>query len=294
MTRTSQPDPPPFWWASQPPPPAIPKSELEAAIRSAFPEGEAASGLISLLKPSVRLWPQVPDLRTPRRPHSRLGGKPLAPKGWEWPLYDAEPMLFIGQIDCAEISGFAAAAPLPRDGLLAFFADPDVASGCGGWGNSEEGAVFHWPAGSTLVETDPPEPDVEIVPECSLVPFEVWELPDSFSARMTLQTDDKDFRHRYFEIAGEHGIRVPEAPRGLSGGDIISLLGWSYLVQRELETVDGAADDENWRLLLQVGTYDNGSTRHYWGPGGMLYFVIEEKDLAAGDFSRVVFEAQHT
>ena len=58
---------------------------------------------MDLALPAIGLWPQrradVPAVA------SRLGGTPLAPPDWEWPTFEDEPMLFVGQIDCAELRG---------------------------------------------------------------------------------------------------------------------------------------------------------------------------------------------
>lgn len=267
-------------------PTSLSRDELEAMIRAEFPDREDAEALLALLKPCLFLWPRVlpPD---DSRLTSRLGGHPMAPAGWEWPCLGDEPMLFIGQINCAEIADLNKCLALPASGWLAFFADPDIATGCdGGWG--EEGAVFHWPAGTELMKAEPPEPDVEIMPECGLVFTEVLDLPHMLSQKIEGRFD----RDKYYRIYERDGVRMPEGHRGLDTTDLNKLLGYLHPVQGRVDLYQ--EPDEHWHLLLQIGSYDAGPKHHYWGPGGSLYFVIEEKDIAAGRFDRVKFTAQHT
>lgn len=267
-------------------PASLTREELEVIIRTEFPERDDFDALLALLKLSLFLWPRT-LVPTDSRLVSRLGGHPMAPAGWEWPCLGDEPMLFIGQINCAEVAGLKKSQPLPASGWLAFFADPDIATGCdGGWG--EEGVVFHWRPGTELMKAEPPEPDVEIMPECGLSFTEVLDLPHMFSTRIEGRFD----RKKYFRIYEHNGIRMPEGHPGLDTTDLNKLLGWLHPVQGELSLYQEPS--EHWHLLLQVGTYNTGDQRHFWGPGGSLYFVIEEKDLAAGRFDRVQFTAQHT
>ena len=57
---------------------------------------------------------------------SRLGGVPDLPKGMSWPtaFSDQKPLLFLGQINLAEIHPFDANHELPSDGMLYFFHHP--------------------------------------------------------------------------------------------------------------------------------------------------------------------------
>lgn len=271
--------------ATEPLPTSLTRDELEAMIRAEFPDRDDVDALLALLRPSLFLWPRA-LAPLDSRLVSRLGGHPMAPAGWEWPCLGDEPMLFIGQINCAEIAGLKKSQPLPASGWLAFFADPDIATGCdGGWG--EEGAVFYWPSGTELMKAEPPEPDVEIMPECGLSFTEVLDLPHMFSG--LVRSFDRD---KYCRVSWRDGIRMPEGQRQPDTDDRNKLLGYLHPVQGRVDLYQ--EPDEHWHLLLQIGSYDAGPKHHFWGPGGTLYFVIEEKDLAAGRFDRVKFTAQHT
>ena len=65
--------------------------------------------------------------------------------------------------------------------------------------------------------------------------------------------------------------------------------GWPDLLQRDLEIIDG--DWEGWSML---GSYENGSESYGWGPGGNLYFMLRDKDLAKRRFSHADVEMQCT
>jgi len=47
-------------------------------------------------------------------------------------------------------------------------------------------------------------------------------------------------------------------------------------------------------LLLQIGWYHNGWDWESWGPGGTLYFTLNEKDIAERRFDRAELDVQCT
>jgi len=271
-----------------PPPEAPSRAQREAEIMAAHPD-DFGRWLTTQLRPGVCLWPR-PEPADPAV--SRFGGRPLAPEGWTWPDKDGEPMLFIAQIDCAALSGTAVASLLPSDGLLSFFGDPDISCGAGFGGGERYGAVYHWPSGTRLVLRDPPEPDVEIAPCAGLEFIETLVLPPLCARVVEAQAkgrlEDRDFRMRY---PSERGVDKLADGTEVSPDDMSMLLGWAQWVQDEAYAIDSR---EKWRLLLQVGTYDNGIEDRWWGPGGSLYFMIREADLLARRFDRVEFDGQFT
>jgi uncharacterized protein YwqG len=65
--------------------------------------------------------------RQPQRSFSFLGGKPLTPDNFEWPLVHnreglLEPLTFMGQVDCSKIPDATPQSILPNKGVLYFFA----------------------------------------------------------------------------------------------------------------------------------------------------------------------------
>jgi uncharacterized protein YwqG len=55
---------------------------------------------------------------------SRLGGDPDLPPTLAWPQIQGEPLVFVAQLDLAELARYEAATELPRAGLLSFFYAP--------------------------------------------------------------------------------------------------------------------------------------------------------------------------
>ncbi len=72
----------------------------------------------------VRLVPQIP-LRDAILTRSLLGGRPRLPQGMEWPHVDGRPGDFLAQVSCADLPADLWDGLGPRQGWLAFFANPD-------------------------------------------------------------------------------------------------------------------------------------------------------------------------
>jgi uncharacterized protein YwqG len=218
---------------------------------------------------------------------SRLGGTPLAPPDWEWPTFEDEPMLFVGQIDCAELRGLPGAELLPPHGVLAFFGDHDAVQGGDSLGMS---AVYHWPEADRLVAAQPPIEPILTFPACAMAPRPILDLPHPFSHAVSKLQLGKDERDAYFDAwleIREHGIpRECVRYAGFS-----KLLGWPHLLQNDLWRFESEDDA---RLLLQVDSYCNGETLHGWGTGGNLYYLLPECDLRARFYDNCDFEGQFT
>jgi hypothetical protein len=218
-----QPPTMPFWWSQQSPPTALTRDEVEACIRRAFPEAELAEQLLALIRPSIHLWPGPAIEPTPRS--LRLGGLPFAPAGWSWPRAEGEPLLFIGQFDCAALAQHAAGALLPPDGTLAFFGGPDITYETIFADRPERAVMFHWPAGTPLHLAARPEPDIRILPLSGVQAFDVHELPRYGEVVL------KDFmRHeiarRYFKFLKEIEVRVSTNDAPEYRRKATKLLGW--------------------------------------------------------------------
>jgi uncharacterized protein YwqG len=268
-------------------PTGIARAELEERVRAEFP-GDLARRVLALARPTIGVWPrQWRENSDPRA--SRLGGVPLIPEKWVWPSLDGEPMLFVGQINCAELGTLSSADVFPRSGLIAFFGDNDFLHGCTGGLETEGAAVFHWPETETLIPASDPIEDFEQLPKCGLAFYETHSLPDMRSREIEQLPFDRDQRERYRNL--HEAVRA----YGVTGrrlGDIRTskLLGWPDMVQNDF--MPGPGGEHRERLLFQVGGYGDGTDSHDWGPGGLVYFAISEKNLAARCFDRVLFEMQ--
>jgi uncharacterized protein YwqG len=294
--QSLQPSPPPgqqqlkeqvwqktIWQCDHAPPPALARNEIAQRLRQSVPE--FADRLIELALPAIGLWPQRRAEVEPTA--SCFGGMPLAPPGWQWPVAKQEPLLFVGQINCAELRGVPGAELLPTSGLLAFFGDHDAVTGCFPF---DHHCVFHWPDVGRLVPARSDPDPVLVFPCCALVPRPIIDLPHPDSSAVGEFNLSEDQRRSYFDVwqeVREHGIPGDCA----NCASFSKLLGWPALLQNEIGMLDSPAAA---RLLLQVDEYCNGEELHGWGPGGSLYYVLPERDLRAQIFERCELEGQFT
>ena len=124
------------------------RAELEPLLFDAFPR-ETARALMALARPAIRVWPQPLariryGLAVWRFAHGReeLGvadNRGVAERGGIARLNQSpqerepmphEPNWFLGQINCVDLKDFAAASMLPEHGILSFFGDSDLVTGC--------------------------------------------------------------------------------------------------------------------------------------------------------------------
>jgi uncharacterized protein YwqG len=271
-----------LWQCDNPPPVALTRDEIAERLRQSIPE--FCDSLMGLALPAIGLWPVRPsDIPATA---SRFGGTPLAPADWQWPTVQEEPLLFVGQINCAELRGLPGAALLPSSGLLAFFGDHDAVHGCFPY----DGGVYFWPDVDRLVPAKASIEPIEVFPSCALTPRPTLDLPHPFSrAVRELQmgkAQQSSYADAWWDIR-DHGI--PPDCVGYTG--FSKLLGWPDLVQNDLK---GFQSRDDARLLLQVDSYCNGDDYHSWAPGGSLYYLLPEQHLRAGVFAGCELEGQFT
>jgi Domain of unknown function (DUF1963) len=161
-----------IWQSDHPPPPALTRGEIAERLRQSVPE--FCDRLMDLALPAIGLWPQRRAEVGPMA--SRFGGVAMAPPGWQWPVAEEEPLLFVGQINCAELRGLPGAEQLPASGLLAFFGDHDAVTGCFPF---DSHCVFYWPDAERLIQAKAPIEPLEIFPTCALAPRPLIDLPSS-------------------------------------------------------------------------------------------------------------------
>jgi uncharacterized protein YwqG len=271
-----------------PPPQAMSLAEIGQLLADQFP-ADRAEQLLRLARPAIGLWPQ--------RRHSalaatasRLGGMPHAPPGWLWPLCETEPMFFLGQVNCAELTGLAAADRLPSSGLLAFFGDHDAVMSGMRYGERPI-AVYHWAEIDRLVPVAPPVELPIVFPACGIAFYPFIDLPDRFSRVVESvfpeQEHDWDFYDSWRAVRDRD---LPEeAPSSCALG---KLFGWPRLQQGDLRSIDDLNESDSFHLLLQIDSYSNGSESAEWGDHGSLYFLMRDDDLMARRFDRCQFDMQ--
>ncbi len=259
------------------------RAAAERLIDEAFPPTRAAM-LKSLLCEAIRLWPK-PVAKAASA--SRFGGLPVVPAGWSWPEdNEGRPLLFLGQINCAEVSAVARLPWLPERGLLSFFGDRDEVQGCGPFGAAP--IVDYFADTALLKSTAMPVADFGPLIACGLDYFPTVELPDPDSAaiaRLGLSEAERAAYHDLHDILALCGM--PEIHRD----EISKLGGWPDLVQRDLGEIENGHD---MTLLIQFGWYHDGKDWQGWEPGGRVYFTLGRDDLAAHRFARSAIEMQCT
>ena len=238
--------------------------------------------LSPLLSRAIRLWPRA-DTGDPYA--SRFGGLPVLPPDYGWPCFNDEPMLFLGQINCAEVHTAIGDNPFPKRGMIQFYGDHDEVTGCG---PDEGSAVFYFQDVEALHPTPAPIENFLELGRCGLDFYETAELPDSRSEaveHLSLSVAEKDaYRDLTREIAELAGA-------GLFCDRPSKLLGWPDLIQRDLGWDCGRANAGS-ELLLQIGWYHDGAEGQSWGPGGLVYFVLDRKAIVEGRFESAAMEMQ--
>jgi uncharacterized protein YwqG len=276
------------WQADNPPPDAMPYAEIARLLTNVFP-GPVADRLLNLARPAIGLWPQRP------RPDfsvtaSRWGGMPHAPPNWSWPVHETEPMFFLGQINLADLAGLPGYKNLPPSGLLVFFGDHDAVNGCTSEGSA---AVYHWVELDNLAPAVPPVDVLKVLPLCALAVRSIVDLPHPESRVVAQVLPEREQVKAYYGVwMSMVGHGIPEKLRGYCG--FSKLLGWPSLVQGDFDLNGNPTDPHFLRLLLEIDKYSNGTDGEGWGPGGSLYFMINDRDLRARQFDRCVFEMQCT
>jgi hypothetical protein len=274
--------PPPPKTQSYDPTPAGCSNEAAAELIERLLPGERAGALLPLLLRVIRAWPG-PRTDDPRA--SCFGGAPVLPPGHAWPSFEDEPLLFLGQINFAEVHAAIGPNPLPERGLVQFYGDHDEVNG---GGPMDSGLVLSFPDPGALQPAPTPVPDFLELPRCGLSFYETVELPDPLSdtiVGMRLGPDEArkyaELREKLMALSGNGGIcdRFPS-----------KLFGWPDLM-RDLGA-DCGAPDAGRSLLLQIGWYHDGARWQDWGPGGLVYFILGQREIEKARFDLAAMEMQ--
>jgi len=109
------------------------------------------SALEGQFRPSVRLFTTRIEGDVPVGT-CRMGGAPDLPVGASWPRHGESDLDFLVQLDLAEVAAVTPDTPLPREGLLSFFAVLDAEQENYG----TVGRVLYTPAGTPLAPLPAP------------------------------------------------------------------------------------------------------------------------------------------
>jgi uncharacterized protein YwqG len=256
-------------------------AEAEALIEQSLSK-ERADALLPLLLPAIRLWPCA---HRGDSYASCFGGSPVLPRGHAWPCYEDEPLLFLGQINCADIHAAIGANPFPTHGLIQFYGDHDEVIGCGPAGSS---SVVYFADIGPLQPAPAPIEDFFELPRCGLEFFRTAELPHPRShaiARLGYSSEEQKGYNDLSRKLTTLGCSVKTYDRSSK------LLGWPDLIQRDIGEDSGCVGEP---LLIQFGWYHDGAEYQNWGPGGLVYFILSEKEIVEARFDRATMEMQCT
>ncbi len=189
---------------------------------------------------------------------SRFWGNPDLPSGDYFPMYtdsegDQVPYVFICQINLEELHTYDPTNPLPKQGLLQFyakidhylgyFADTDCISGY--ISDAEDVRVLYFPDYTDFQEVVLLDEDDE--------PWAPEEKEIHFKAELPPLSDD----HALFALP----------------------------THREWETWDEPYED--WQILLQIDSFDGMDFQLNFMDCGVLDFLIHPDDLTAARFNNV-------
>ncbi len=253
-------------------------------------KSDVATRWLNLTRPAVRFVTAGEDDAI-----MRLGGRPLAPAGFSWPVWEGHgPLSYVAGLDLRAVAstGLEHHLSLPPTGWLHFFyfdgSYDNFESVVGSWDPASlAGArVIHVPDDDgPLVQVAPPEGVLEFssreLAGRQILTFPGWEHP---VLRREFQPPAAD--HRRWMSHPVNSEAFADALAGLyPDGPRHQLGGWADPVQGPVEfeaaEAAGAPVDEEgateeaaalrWQLLLQIDSDDDAEMM--WGDCGMLYWM---------------------
>jgi hypothetical protein len=267
----------------------------------------------ALLRPSLRLRLDEEDEDDESSVgQTRFGGDPDLPRSLVWPEVEGEPLVFVAQLDLAELARWPEARELPSQGLLSCFYAPIPPEG---QVLEHPVAILHFVALDQLARRRVPEGTERLRPHA--IEIEAEQLLPSIESAFAFEALLPEARVRAFYASlakGQAGASPidyqalaelvslqndcdPERPMHRLFGHPASIQGDPYLdVEMSQRGWDGwrEGSDEamalrkralGWRLLLQIDAYQDDQLLLNQD-GGFFYFWIPADALAAQDWSR--------
>lgn len=224
-------------------------------------------------------------------PRSRLGGACLVAPAAPWPLRpDGRPLSFLAALDLAELEARSTLPALPAAGTLLFYADLEDDDIYGDLPNLPESGVLVTylepgvtPALASLPRGTPPPPQEATLNERPVTAVRRLTLPTGVDPGAALGLDE--FQAQSYEEALE-ALRRASGPIAGDGYPVIEPEHW---VGGHVTGVQGNPPAPGTVLLLHLSW--DPRLNFMWADGGAFQFRIDAGRLAAGDWSRIVFEA---
>lgn len=251
---------------------------------------------MALARSSARLVPEA-DVDTEAHGISRLGGRPDLPAGCRWPTGANGPLSFVAQINLVDATAVLPTdAGLPRDGLLSFFYDAVTQTAWGFDPSDREAWAVHYTAADETVK--PRAFPSDLPEEGRFSPIGLTAIAElTFPAGKSFEVEQigiANWWSTYGRVLGngEGSIsRLLGNPDPVQGdmqrecqlaSNGIYCGGGNYTAKSEAqELLPGSAD---WRLLLQVDSFEE-ETGMMWGDVGRLYYWVTEHDLRSHEWS---------
>lgn len=241
--------------------------------------------LLATRLPFIRIKPQPARATTLRE--SKVGGQPYLPKGTPWPLApDGRPLFFLAQLNFADMPKLA---PFPEQGILQFYLFDDDLYGMDfdDGENPDTFRVLYFPEPlmpeSALNQSLPPAEDYDLLPHH---PEESYPLAFSRAEEIAPATDYRfwnNFGAGFFQQFGEQEWTIQDEYNRAVHSQGHKIGGYAYFTQD-----DPRRPEDPMLLLFQLDSDEQMDLM--WGDMGVGHFFIREKDLAARDFSRVLYD----
>ncbi|MFN0036424.1 MAG: YwqG family protein [Saprospiraceae bacterium] len=219
---------------------------------------------------------------------SKVGGQPYLPKNMGWPTAsDGRGLFFLAQINFAETPPLA---PFPTKGIVQFFINDDDLYGMDfddGENPDTFRVLFHAEVAENEFLLQSKSPTItggeDLLPhhpeECYPLQFELAEEVAPITDYRFYQHFGADFFRQFGEKEWDVMGELEKSVR--AQGHKIG--GYAYFTQD-----DPRRAEDPMLLLLQLDSDELMDLM--WGDMGVGHFFIREKDLAARDFSRVLYD----
>jgi hypothetical protein len=274
---------------------------------------EHAEAVAALRRPALRLrLDPIDDEDELEIGSTRFGGDPDLPPTMAWPEVDGEPMVFVAQLDLAELVRFDAAHELPREGLLSFFYSPFPPPD---YRLEHSVAVLHLRELAELQRRPAPErarlplhaiefdeealfPAIEssfcyetLLPEPKLLAwFQSLERQHAENPPVDYYALER-FRFEHSNFDPDRPIhRLLGHPESIQGDPYLDIemarRGWDDWREGTLEALARRRQALGWRLLLQIDADHHEDVLNSSQDGGYFYFFMPADALAAHEWSR--------
>jgi uncharacterized protein YwqG len=236
---------------------------------------------------------------------SKMGGSPDVPEGFEWPLWNDVPLMFIAQIRVSDAKPFDEENLLPERGLLYFFFDQEAFGNLSYQETLEANGTYqvfylndeHTP----LVRMSHPLVDKNSAYEIheyqsALVRFEAdlslrFESnlfnPETFQLGIATLTPEE--KEHYFDCTSASAQENPQPTHQMLGHE--NDIQFGYQSAKHAQAAWQIGQPEDWILLLQVDTDDAVRDQKHpgflWGDVGLIYYWMNKNDLKSGRTDRV-------